>query len=143
MQRVPDISQRADSLGGLSDEVQGPCVQAPPSQGPPSTHGGTPHPEYVAASGIGSAMTFDEDASIGPEPILFTRNFGGLPNPGGTQDPHVGSWTSLHAWNDASWLMLARFRLMSCPPVTARGSLFIAGLKEGDRQQVWRPALRI
>ena len=36
-------------------------------------------------------MTFDEDASIGPEPILFSRNFGGLSNPGGTQDPHVSS----------------------------------------------------
>ena len=63
-------------------------LQAPSAGQTPIT-GGTPHTDHVVASGLGSAMTFDEDASIGPEPILFTRNFGGLPNPGGTQDPHV------------------------------------------------------
>ena len=63
-------------------------AQAPNQQ---PVYGGTPHTDSVATAGIGSAMTFDEDASIGPEPILFTRNFGGMSNPGGTQDPHVRS----------------------------------------------------
>ena len=52
-------------------------------------YGGTPRTDAIATAGLGSAMTFDEDASIGPEPILFRRNFMGMPNPGGTQDPHV------------------------------------------------------
>lgn len=64
------------------------AVQAP-TAGQQPVYGGTPHTDHISASGLGSAMTFDEDASIGPEPILFSRNFGGMANPGGTQDPHV------------------------------------------------------
>ena len=73
-------------------------MQPPSSQGPHSSYGGTPNADHnVTASGIGSAMTFDEDAGIGPEPILFNRNFGGMPNPGGATDPHVRlCWTPLH-----------------------------------------------
>lgn len=51
----------------------------------------TPHTD-VATGGIGSMLLFNEDASLGPEPMLFNHrgnNNGFVRNPASSDDPTV------------------------------------------------------
>ena len=58
---------------------------------PPAPASGpiTPHPE-TAIGGIGSSLEFGEDASLGPEPMLFNvRNPAGFVRNPAAGDPNV------------------------------------------------------
>ena len=68
-------------------------VQSAAGVMPPMTAGPVlPHPD-VAMGGIDSMLLFNEDASLGPEPMLFSMRTGGgfVRKPASTDDPTVRS----------------------------------------------------